>query len=93
MSASLRRDRAGSVVPAGTKSYAQDDGSPAPATSAAGLTGAELVRVVASLRVLARRLERFYHRLGTLEAVVQSSPGAISRSSRVSRSSKRSRSS
>ena len=79
--------------PAGAPGNARGGGRPAAGVPSARLTQAELAAVTASLRELARRLDRFRDRLAALEAAVQSSPGATSRSSRDSRSSKRSRSS
>lgn len=79
--------------PADAPGDAEGGGGPAPRAQPARLARAELVAVTASLQELAQRLDRFRDRLRALEAAVQSSPRATSRSSRVSRSSKRSRSS
>jgi hypothetical protein len=79
-----------SVGPPGN---ARGGGRPAPEVPSAQLARAELATVTAGLQELAQRLDRFRDRLHALEAAVQSSPRATSRSSRESRSSKRSRSS
>ena len=79
--------------PVGGPGKVRDGGSPASGVLFARLAQAELAAVTANLRELAERLGRFRDRLAALEAAVQSSPGAASRSSRDSRSSNRSRSS
>jgi hypothetical protein len=58
-----------------------------------GLASEELAVVAASLRQLARRLERYRDQLSRLEAALQSRSGRTSRSTRDRRSPKRSRSS
>ena len=66
---------------------------PGPVPQSVVLSEAELVIVTASLAELAARLDGFRKRLGVVEAAVQSSSAATSRSSRDSRSPNRSRSS